>query len=453
MFQDPPDSLPLPPRPNLEQYRKLAKELVKACESNEQAAIESWARRWIEHLAALRGVALDDRVAARLGLTVRDLARFAESRLSGGTRKCALADAQFVIARSHGFDSWPKLAVHVEAIAHASNETADFEAAVDAIVAGDEATLRRLLQVTPDLVRARSTRVHRGTLLHYVSANGVEDYRQKTPQNIVEIARLLLESGADVNAESDAYEGRSTVLGLTATSWHPEGAGVQRELMELLIEQGAVIDGPAGGTYSAGGTVVPSAVVGCLQNGRKQAAEFFASRGAHLDLEGAAGVGRLDVVQRFFDGDGRLKPTATVQQMRDGFAWACEFGRTDVVDFLLQRGMTVDARLKHHGQTGLHWAAYSGHLETVKLLLDRGAAVDAKDEAFGGTPLGWALYGWGGLSKDEEREPFYEVVASLVRADAILDRAWYADDEGRRRALEKAYADPRMRNALAVRAS
>ena len=223
-----------------------------------------------------------------------------------------------------------------------------FEAAVDAIVSGDLATLKKLLSENPELVRARSTREHRSTLLHYVSANGVEDFRQKTPKNIVEITKLLLKAGADVNAESDAYGGRSTTLGLTATSWHPEDAGVQLPLMELLIDHGAIIDGPDGG----------SAVNGCLHNGRGEAAEFFASRGARLDLEGAAGVGRLDVVKSFFNDDGSLKPPATQQQMKDGFAWACQFGRTSVVDFLLQRGMDVDAKLKHDGQTGLHWAAY-----------------------------------------------------------------------------------------------
>jgi hypothetical protein len=154
---------------------------------------------------------------------------------------------------------------------------------VDAIVSGDSATLQKLLSKNPELVRARSTLEHRSTLLHYVSANGVEDFRQKTPKNIVEITNLLLKAGADVNAESDAYGGRSTTLGLTATSWHPENAGVQLALMELLIDHGATIDGPDGG----------SAVNDCLHNGRGEAAEFFASRGARLDLEGAAGVGRL----------------------------------------------------------------------------------------------------------------------------------------------------------------
>ena len=265
-----------------------------------------------------------------------------------------------------------------------------FEEAVDAIVSGDLRGLRTLISEAPDLVRARSPREHHSTLLHYVSANGVEDFRQKTPQNIVEIAKLLLDAGSDVNAESDAYRGRCTTLGLTATSCHPHNAGVQIPLMELLIERGATIDGPDG--YSG--------VNGSLRNGRGEAAEFFANRGARLDLEGAAGVGRLDVVQSFFAEAGGLQPPATEEQMKDGFAWACQFGRIEVVDFLLQRGMQVDAKLRHHGATGLHWAAYGGHWRIVKLLLDRGAPIDVRDGRYDGTPLDWALHGGNTLDSD-----------------------------------------------------
>jgi ankyrin repeat protein len=310
---------------------------------------------------------------------------------------------------------------------------------VDAIVRGDSVTLENLLTENSELVRARSMREHRSTLLHHVSANGIEDFRQKTPKNIVEIAKLLLQAGADVNAESDAYGGRSTTLGLTATSCHPEAAGVQLPLMELLIDHGAIIDGPDGG----------SPVVGCLHNGRGQAAEFLANRGARLDLEGAAGVGRLDVVKSFFNDDGSLQPPATPKQVKDGFAWACEFGRTSVADFLLQRGLEVSAKLRHDGQTGLYWAAYGGHARIVELLLQRGAPVDVKDESYGGTPLGWALYAWGNLpERAEPSEGYYDVVALLIRAGAKLDPHWYEANDDRRRAQEKMRSDPRMAAAL-----
>ena len=434
------DALPLPPRPNLEQYKRLAKDFQSACKSSDPGAIRDWAARWAAAIVRLEGLELTPDVRRQIDIDARRIEHRWHKFKNANERaaRCTLADAQFFVARGHGFLSWPKFAGHLEALARANSPVSQFEAAVDAIVSGDSATLEQLLSENPDLVRARSAREHRSTLLHYVSANGVEDFRQKTPKNIVEIAKLLLQAGADVNAESDAYGGRSTTLGLTATSCHPENAGVQLPLMELLIAHGAIIDGPDGG----------SAVNACLHNGRGQAAEYLASHGARLDLEAAAGVGRLDVVKSFFNQDGSLKPPATPQQMRDGFAWACEFGQTSVVDFLLQRGMEPDAKLKHNGQTGLHWAAYGGHPDTVKLLIERGAPIDAKDESYEGTPLGWALYAWGNSTKTAKPEPNYKVVALLVRAGARLDPKWYEDDEDRRRAAVKISADPRMLAAL-----
>ena len=435
------DALPLPPRPNREQYKKLAKDFQHACKSSDPGAIRDWAARWVEAIAQLQGLEITpevrrhiDQEADRIEQRWRNFKKTNE-----GASRCTLADAQFFVARGHGFASWPKFAKHLEGLARANSPVSTFETAVDAIVSGDLAKLEKLLSANPELVRARSTREHRSTLLHYVSANGVEDFRQKTPKNIVEITKLLLKAGADVNAESDAYGGRSTALGLTATSCHPENAGVQLPLMELLIDHGAIIDGPDGG----------SAVNGCLHNGRGAAAEFFASHGARLDLEGAAGVGRLDVVKSFFEDDGSLRSTATPKQMKDGFAWACQFGRTSVVDFLLQTGMKMDAKLKHDGQTGLHWAAYGGHADTVKLLLQHGAPVETKDETYDGTPLGWALYGWGNsMEKESEHRGYYEVVALLVQAGAKLDSQWYEKNEDRRRAARKMQSDPRMLAAL-----
>ena len=102
-----------------------------------------------------------------------------------------------------------------------SSPISAFEAAAHAIVSGDISTVRRLLQEQPELIRARSTREHRATLLHYVSANGVENYRQVTPKNIAEITEFLLAAGAEVDGEADVYGGGCTTLGLVATSAPP----------------------------------------------------------------------------------------------------------------------------------------------------------------------------------------------------------------------------------------
>jgi ankyrin repeat protein len=290
-----------------------------------------------------------------------------------------------------------------------------FEAAVDAIVNGDIATLRQLLRSDPELIRARSRRKHRATLLHYVGANGVEDLRQKTPKNAVKVAQVLLKAGAEIDAMADMYGG-STTMGLIATSVHPFLAGVQNALIDTFLKHGADIDHP----QAAGNR--QSIVNGCLANGRQEAAEFLAHRGARLDLEGAAGVGRLDLVKSFFNRNGTLKSNATKTQMHSGFNWACEYGRTAVVDFLVNTGLSVNKI--HHGETGLHWAAYGGHADIVRLLLRRNARVDLKDERFGGTPLGWALYAWGESPPGPKRDRYYEIVALLVAAGATVDPAW-----------------------------
>ncbi len=425
------DAKELPACPNLAQYKKQAKELVKACQSGAKGRA-TWGG-----LARARGHRGADAIRGIKKFVPR-LRKLPDSEVLSA--KFTLADAQWVIAREHAFESWPKFAKHIEAVARANSPVSQFELAADAVVSGDVATLQKLLCENPELARARSTREHGATLLHYVSANGVEDFRQKTAKNAVEVAKLLLQAGAEVDAASNSYGGGDTTLGLVATSVHPEVAGVQIALLETLLQAGASIEGLLGSW---------NPLTAALANGRGEAAAFLAERGARLDLEGAAGVGRLDVVRSFFKDDGTLKPAATQKQMRDGFAWACEFGRTDVVDFLLQKGMELDAKLRHDGQTGLHWAAYGGHAETVKVLLARGAPVSPKDDSYGGTPLGWALYAWGhSMPIESARENYYEVVALLARAGAKLDAKWYEDNEGRRGAAEKLRADERMQAAL-----
>jgi ankyrin repeat protein len=438
MYPNPQDALPLPPRPSVEQYRKLAKNLVKSCRSGDPDAIRLWATRWINALAALQ--AEPEALPSGPGFDERanQVAEFARARLSGGERassRCALADAQFVIARAHGFLSWPKFVKHIESLAGASSPVSTFEAAASAIVTGDAAAVDRLLRDHPELARARSTREHRATLLHYVAANGVENYRQFTPKNIAAIADRLLAAGADVDAEMDVYGGGCTTLGLVATSAPPAIAGVQRELIDVLLEHGARMDRPG-----AGGNEQPL-VRACLANGQPEAAEYLASRGASLDLPAAAGLGRLDVVMRFFGEDGNLNGTATKAQMVDAFSLACAFGRADVVDFLLDRGMAVDAGLAAHGagHTGLHVAAFHGHAGVVNALVGRGACVGAIDKTWGTPPLVWALTGW-------RRRPataagrYYEVVARLVGAGAIVEPHLLDWDKVR--------ADPEMLAAL-----
>jgi ankyrin repeat protein len=278
---------------------------------------------------------------------------------------------------------------------------------VDAIVGGDVPALERLLRQRPELIRARSTREHRAALLHYVAANGVEGYRQKTPKNVVKIAEMLLSARAEVDAEANVYGGGATTLGLAATSVHPERAGVQIALLETLQRHGAQMNhrGSAGNRQPM--------VTACLANGRAQAAEFFAARGAPLNLEQAAGVGRLDVVKNFFNQDGSLKANATNEQMVKGLLWACEYGRNDVVAILLDKGLALGAH-DADGQTGLHWAAMNGQLNTIQLLLARGTPLEVKN-VYGGTVLGQALWS---AAHAPDPDAYIPLVETLLAAGA-----------------------------------
>ena len=435
MYPNPQDALPLPSRPNGEQYKKLAKELVKACKSNDAPAIRSWATQWIHALAALHkepGALQDEREVTAQADQVE---RFARKKLTGGAgSRCALTDAQFVIARAHGFPSWPIFVEHIDSLARASSPTSTFEAAAHAIVSGDISTVGRLLREQPELIRARSTREHRATLLHYVSANGVENYRQVSPTNIAEITERLLAAGAEVDAEANVYGGGCTTLGLVATSAPPFIAGVQQDVMDVLLEHGASLDriGAAGNRQSL--------VRGCLANGQPAAAAYLASRGAPVDLPGAAGLGRLDLVKALIDQDGGLAEDRTIARMKDSFSLACAYGRSEVIDFLLNRGFDVDEELKGHGQghTGLHVAAYHGDVDAVRTLLRHGARVDVIDKTWGTPPLVWALTGWSGRPTTEAR--YYDVVAQLVAAGATVKPELLEWDRVRE--------DPRMHAAL-----
>ncbi|MEO8623485.1 MAG: ankyrin repeat domain-containing protein, partial [bacterium] len=279
------DTLPLPPRPNLEQYRKRAKSLVVAVHSADADAVRRWATEWLETLVARLDIAPSEFVRHSMDRAVR----YINDRVAPDG--FALADAQFLIARAHGFENWAAFAHHISGDAHADGDHSDFERAADAIVHGDLETLSALLRATPALIRARSPRLHRCTLLHYVAANGVEDFRQKTPANAVEIARFLLDAGASPDALADTYGADSlqTTMNLLVSSVHPANAGLQSPIAEALLDYGASVNGVADDE---------SPLLTALHFGYVDPAETLASRGARVDaIITAAALGRLDQVR------------------------------------------------------------------------------------------------------------------------------------------------------------
>jgi ankyrin repeat protein len=409
MFPNSQDAFPLPQRPNLERYKKLAKELVKACRSKNEDAIREWAEKWVAALIRQSGIHFVRPVSVVTSTWTDRVEEFVQRKVTEQDGRCRLADAQFIIARSHGFESWVKFSKHLSALAQKASTIARFEAAADAIVKGDIKTLQRLLRDDPHLIRARSTREHRATLLHYVSANGVEGYRQKTPKNIVAVTEVLLKAGAEVDAEADVYGGGATTLGLVATSIHPYQARVQNPLMRVLLDHGAQID-----HQTAGGNQENS-VMAALDNGRPAAAAYLADRGARLNLLSAAGVGRLDVVKSYFNEDGTRKAKTSQKQVQRAFLYACTWGQTNVVEYLLDKGVDLDTG-GDGGQTPLHCAAIGGQLSTMKLLLKFNPQLELRN-MYGGTVLGQTLWSaaHGGNSK-----VYAEIIETLIAAGANI---------------------------------
>ena len=140
-----------------------------------------------------------------------------------------IADAKLTIAKGYGFTDWDDVLERGDVKFNMA-----FEHAIDTMLNGNINSLKKQLKRNKSILSERSKYGHRATLLHYVSSNGIEIRRQKVPLNLVEITRLLIESGADKNAKAQIYNGEFTALELASSSAHPHDAGIMEDLIEVL---------------------------------------------------------------------------------------------------------------------------------------------------------------------------------------------------------------------------
>lgn len=260
-----------------------------------------------------------------------------------------------------------------------------FHPAVVAIKSGDLNKLKSLIDADPTLATARSSRSH-PTLLQCLVLDGND------LPNKIEMGQALIDAGAEINGP----------LGACASIDNVESAG-------QLLDAGAEINGVDGW----------SPLEEALYWGNHGMIDMLLERGASVhNLRTAAGLGRLDLIENYFNSDGSLKPEAgqidwpfrdphrTIQPsateladrqniVNNAFVYACAHNRMDAAKLLLEKGAEIDAIPPgfDFAGTALHYAALHGHREMVDFLLERGASPDIRDKKVNNTPASWAEYG------------------------------------------------------------
>ena len=209
------------------------------------------------------------------------------------------------------------------------------------------------------------------TLLHHVAGNPgsgpVGRTRPPLPANSADIARALLDAGADVNATTLGPNGGDT-MGLLVTSKQASDANVVGPLIDVLLEYGARLD-----------LTSDDCLDGSLANHAPRAAEKMIALGAKPDVLAAAALGRMDLLRAFFR---RRRPAAVPSAAAgqgDGRAatpsgWRCSTptsaSRRDAVDFLLEKDGNWNMIGVNNG-AALHRAAFAGDLDMVRRLVRR----------------------------------------------------------------------------------
>src|SRR5262245_28464827 len=218
----------LPANPDLDQLRRQAKELLRAAEAGDTAAI------------------------ARIGAVSDEL---------------TLAAAQLALAREYGFASWPRLKDEVDAQTLGLAEKADefLQASISgnsrraahmleetpalaghsfatAVILGDADRVRAELQREPTLATRNDPRTG-WTALHVACSSRWHQIEPDRTDGLASVARLLLEAGADpTGATPGRPRGRGGWRPLRCAIAVSNSGPTNRQIVELLLERGAVPD-------------------------------------------------------------------------------------------------------------------------------------------------------------------------------------------------------------------
>ena len=286
------------------------------------------------------------------------------------------------------------------------NLDALFRDAVTAIDAGDIATLEKLLQQHPELVRERLTapgewlrsQIGRALdgffkdpyLLWFVTEDAVRTGQLST--NVGAVARIIIRA-AKRAAVPDLQHQLDSTFHFAVCSPIGRDNGRQLELLDVLIDEGASMEGG------------PVQAFICHNEG---AARHLVARGARLTLPAALCLGMWDDVAA-------LVPQATAEDRQVALGLAAFNGKAEALSRLLPLGVDLDAFTSgfYSHATPLHHAVWSGSLDAVKVLVEAGAKLTTRDTAEDATPLGWAEYATSLPAAGREGKQFGEIAAYL----------------------------------------
>lgn len=211
-----------------------------------------------------------------------------------------------------------------------------------------------------------------------------------TQKGYSRLVRLLLEHGADCNNEDEA---KFTPLHIAASNGFAESA-------DELISAGATID------CKTRNNITPLHYA--VQGGHASVVKLLVAAGAKVNctrkplLIIAADDGNREVVQILLDALAAIDCTANIKATvgKDGVGKDVEIhdkltplhlasskGHKEVVELLLRRGASVDARTEKGGWSALDFAVMNGHSASAILLLDYSATVTDNARKIGSSSL------------------------------------------------------------------
>ncbi|KAJ6609563.1 ankyrin repeat-containing domain protein [Mycena sp. CBHHK59/15] len=187
----------------------------------------------------------------------------------------------------------------------------------------------------------------------------------------IEGVRLLLEKGADVNAQGGAYGSA-----LQATSYRGT-----TEIVGLLLEKGADVN--------AQGGVFGSALQAASYRGNTEIMDLLLTKGADINAQGgaygsafqaASYRGNTEIMDLLLEKGADIN--AQGGEYGSALQTASWFGNTEIVGLLLEKGVDINAQGGEYG-SALQAASHFGRTEFVGLFLEKGADINAQGGEYG----------------------------------------------------------------------